>query len=75
MHAGSQAGRNPDTNKPVGAKRIYDIMTERCHDGDPNRTWAMRTRLSKPEQADEDQTHRYSCAIFVQRQRGRQAAR
>ena len=38
---------NPHTQRPVGKKRIYDIMTEYCYDKDPKEPWAHRARLTK----------------------------
>ena len=38
---------NPNTGRPAGKKRIYDIMREQCYDKDPENTWANRARLSK----------------------------
>jgi hypothetical protein len=42
-----RAALNPDTNKPVGKKRIYDVMREDCYDEDPELPWKHRPRLQK----------------------------
>jgi len=40
---------NPATGKPVGKKRVYSIVEERCYDdpNDPEDTWVNARRLSK----------------------------
>lgn len=60
------ASKNPHTNRPVGAKRIYDIMREKCHDGDESRPWSMRPRLSKTVLTPEDEKLRFEWAKYIQ---------
>eukprot|EP00973_Karenia_brevis_P039294 5426121-Karenia_brevis.AAC.1 len=47
LAANHRAALNPDTNKPVGKKRIYSILRESCYDEDPEDRWTHRTRLSR----------------------------
>ena len=42
-----QATRNPETGEPVGKKRIYDIMSTKCYDEDPDKPWVNAARLSR----------------------------
>ena len=56
---------NPSTKKPVGKKRVYDVFTTKCHDGDESRPWALRPRLSKHVLTEEDVKLRFEWAKYM----------
>jgi len=45
--ANKNALMNPETGKPVGKKRLYSIMNDRCYD-DPAHTSRRHMGLSEP---------------------------
>lgn len=65
--ANPRAALNPDTNKPVGKKRIYSIMQEFCYDEDPEDTWSHRARLSRQALPDDVKAKRATFADHVQK--------
>lgn len=59
---------NPETGEPVGKKRAYAILEERCYD-DPNNpadTWTNRVRLSKTALTEPAKRQRLDWAIDLQ---------
>ena len=61
-----QAVVNPDTGKPVGKKRIYDVFRALCYDEDPVHPWSHRTRFSKKALTEVQMEKRLECAHAVQ---------
>jgi len=59
---------NPDTGEPVGKKRVYSIMRERCYDyeDDPEDTWDHSTRLAKWALTDANMRQRWDWALWMQ---------
>ena len=68
------AALNPDTNKPVDKKVIYNILREECYDDsdDPDSTWNHRPRLQKKALTAEVKEKRLAWARVEQR-KGRSA--
>ena len=42
-----EAVKNPDTNKPVDKKRVYDVFRKECYDDGADEPWTHRRRLQK----------------------------
>ena len=42
-----EAVKNPDTNKPVDKKRVYDVFRKDCFDDGADEPWTHRRRLQK----------------------------
>ena len=61
-----QAVINPDTGKPVGKKRIYDVFRELCYDEDPEHPWSHRARFSKKALTDVQKEKRLECGYAIQ---------
>ena len=68
LAANPAALMNPDTGEPVGKKRVYSIMRERCYDDedDPEDTWDHSTRLAKWALTDANKRHRWDWALWMQ---------
>ena len=58
---------NPDTNEPVGKKRVYAILKERCHDDpdDPEDTWKHRVKSSKIALTEGDIEKRWQWGLYM----------
>ena len=59
---------NPKTEEPVGKKRLYSILTERCYDDPDNQqdTWGNRPKYSKTALTDAQQELRLTWARDLQ---------
>ena len=42
-----EAVKNPDTNKPVDKKRVYDVFRTKCYDDGAELPWGNRNKLQK----------------------------
>ena len=40
---------NPQTKRPVGKKRVYDVFRKLCYDEDPVKPWKHQKRLTASE--------------------------
>ena len=71
--ANKNALMNPETGKPVGKKRLYSIMSERCYDdpAHPEDTWQFQSRASKVALTEPAQQRRYKWALHMQGEGGR----
>ena len=61
-----EAALNPETQKPVGKRRIYDVLRERCYDEDPDVPWAHKARYSKTALTDGQVAKRYKFGLAVE---------
>jgi hypothetical protein len=63
-----KALENPATKEPVGKKRVYAILEERCYDDpdDPEDTWEFQARSSKKALTDTEMEKRLSWARYMQ---------
>ena len=59
--ANKNALMNPETGKPVGKKRLYSIMNDRCYDdpAHPEDTWDFQSRADKVALTEPAQERRY----------------
>lgn len=59
---------NPETKQPVGKKRVYAILEERCYDDpdDPEDTWKHRVRSSKTALTPQDIEKRLQWGLYMQ---------
>ena len=60
--------QNPDTEEPVGKKRVYAILKERCYDdpNDPEDTWGHRAKSSKTALTPQDIEKRWQWGLYMQ---------
>ena len=56
------ATTNPDTEKTVGKKRVYDVFRAQCYDEDPEDTWENRERQKKNALTESNQERRWTWA-------------
>ena len=56
---------NPETNRPVDKKRIYDILRSECYDVDPDDPWSHDARLSRTALSDDMKVKRARFAEVV----------
>ena len=59
---------NPNTQEPVGKKRVYSILEERCYDDPdhPEDTWKHRQKSSKLALTSQDIEKRWQWALHMQ---------
>jgi len=58
---------NPSTKEPVGKKRVYAILKERCYDDpdDPEDTWKHRQKSSKIALTPQDIEKRWNWGLYM----------
>lgn len=61
-----RAALNPATSRPVGKKRVYDVMRAQCHDPETEGRWTCRPRLSKVALTPQMRAKRHAYAAYVQ---------
>ena len=60
-----QATLNPETERPVAKKRVYEVFREECYDEDPEEPWTHKARYSKVALTEEMMSKRLAFANYV----------
>ena len=69
--ANPKASRNPETDRPVDKKVLYNVLRKRCYDDpkDPSDTWSNATRCSKNALTEKQIVARYAWAKWMKEKR------